>query len=257
MTPNLQVLTLDYQGVDSRTDGWKPKKSEDIVTCTSLRRIHVYDLALLRSFNLSSLEELAVEDLTSDLGAGNDDKKAEDIFYDFLLVDLDVTLPSPDTATLFFWALLSTGDKTDVLPELQSLKAEYRTTTYVKDLVEVDDIADMIVSRYHPPNAAVTKIQSVHIASPCISLLHRQSFQAPLKNLPELVNFISARERYTIVEATSAFGKEECGGDSGRIGLDWFHAGADVMSEYRAVLIVGDISQVHAVVETEETSQVG
>ncbi len=36
MIPDLQVLTLDYQEVDSRTDGWKPKKSEDIVTCPSL-----------------------------------------------------------------------------------------------------------------------------------------------------------------------------------------------------------------------------
>ncbi|PBK69029.1 hypothetical protein ARMSODRAFT_957345 [Armillaria solidipes] len=223
MTPNVQVLTLDYQEIDGRTDGWKPKKSEDIATCPSLRRVHVYNLALFRFFNLPSLEELGVKDLASAFGEGKDDK-AEDIFHDFLersgspikklklavrtdvtdfprtfdmafrLVDLDITLRCPATATLFFRALLSTGDKTDVLPELRSLKAECRTVTHVKDLVEVDDIADMIVSRYHPPNAAVAEIQSVHITLPCLSPLRRQSFQARLKNLPDLFNLISTRD---------------------------------------------------------------
>ncbi len=168
------------------------------------------------------MDELAVEDLASDFGEGND-KKAEDIFYDFLerssspikklklvvrtclidfarmfdmalrLVDLDITLPSPATAAPFFRALLSTGDKTDILPELRSLKAECRTVTYLKDL-EVDDIADMIASRYYPPNAAVAEIQSVHITLPCLSLLRRQSFHARLTNLPDLLNLISTRD---------------------------------------------------------------
>ena len=59
----------------------------------------------------------------------------------FGLLDLDFWLPCPDTAALFFRALLSTGDKTDVLPELRSLKAEYRTPIHVTDSKEVDDIA--------------------------------------------------------------------------------------------------------------------
>lgn len=221
MTPNLQVLTID-----SRAHNQRLREPEGIVTCLSLRRIHVDYLALLQSFNFPSLEELAVKDLTSDIGAGNDDKKAEDIFYDFLelsgspikklklavhtnvtdfprifdmafrLVDLDITLPSPTTAILFFQALLSTGDKTDVLPELRSLRAECRTMTHVKDLVEVDDIADMIVSRYHPPDATV--LQSVHITLPHVSLLRQQSFQARLKKLPDFLSLISTRdEMYT------------------------------------------------------------
>ncbi len=224
MTPNVQVLTLDYQKINGRTDGWKPKKSEDIVTCPSLRRVQVYDLALFRSFNLPSLEELEVEVLASSFGEGKDYKKVEDIFHDFLersgspikklvvrtdiidfprtfdmafrLVDLDITLRSPTAATLFFQGLLSTGDKTDVLPELRSLKVGCINITHVKDdsLVEVDDIADMIVSRYHPPNAAVAEIQSVHITLPCLSLLRRQAFQTRLKNLPDLLNLISIRD---------------------------------------------------------------
>ncbi|KAK0214983.1 hypothetical protein IW262DRAFT_255553 [Armillaria fumosa] len=219
MTPNLQVLTID-----SRAHSQRLKEPEDIVTCPSLRRVHVDYLALLQSFNFPSLEEFTVKDLTSDFGAGNDDKKAEDIFNDFLelsgspikklklavhtnvidfprifdmafrLVDLDITLPSPTTAMLFFRALLSTGDKTDVLPELRSLKAECRAMTYVKDLVEVDNIADMIVSRYHPPNGTVTKIQSIHITLPYVSLLRQQSFQARLKNLPDFLSLISTRD---------------------------------------------------------------
>ncbi len=220
MTPNLQVLTLDYDEV------WNLKKSKDIVTCPSLRRVHVTDLALFRSFNFPSLEELFVKvlEVASEWLAKTDDKKTEDIFHDFLersgspikklklrdtddvldfprtfdmafrLVDLDIILPNPATAALFFRALLSTGDKTDVLPELRSLKAECRTVTRVKDLVEVDDIADMIVSRYHPPNAAVAEIQSVHITLSCLSLLRRQSFQARMKNLPNLLNLISIRD---------------------------------------------------------------
>ncbi|PBK99923.1 hypothetical protein ARMGADRAFT_523806 [Armillaria gallica] len=220
MTPNLQVLTLDYDEV------WNPKKSKDIVTCPSLRRVHVTDLPLFRSFNFPSLEELFVNVLgvASEWLAKTDDKKTEDIFHDFLersgspikklkleattdvpdfprtfdmafrLVDLDIMLPDPATAALFFRALLSRGDKTDVLPELRSLKTECGAVVDVKDLVEVDDIADMIVSRYHPPNAAVAEIQSVHITLPCLSLLRRQAFQARLKNLPDLLNLISIRD---------------------------------------------------------------
>ncbi|KAK0239342.1 hypothetical protein EDD85DRAFT_539457 [Armillaria nabsnona] len=221
MTPNLQVLTLDYDEV------WNPKKSKDIVTCPSLRRVHVTDLALFRSFNFPSLEELFVEVLgvASEWLAKTDDKKTEDIFHDFLersgspikklklgdtdddvldfprtfdmafrLVDLDIMLSDPATAALFFRALLSRGDKTDVLPELRSLKTNCGAIVHVKDLVEVDDIADMIVSRYHPPNAAVAEIQSVHITLPCLSLLRRQAFQARLKNLPDLLNLISTRD---------------------------------------------------------------
>ncbi|PBK69003.1 hypothetical protein ARMSODRAFT_957314 [Armillaria solidipes] len=223
MTPNLQVLTLDYDEVKRRTDGWKPKKSEVIVTCPSLRRVHVTDLELFRSFNFPSLEELSVEELDFGFGTGKDYKKAEDIIHDFFersgssvkklklevlvsrgidfartfdmafrLVDLDIALPYPVTAALFFRALVSTGDKTDVLPELRSLKAKYHTnTTDSADAKEVDDIADMITSRYHPPNAAVAEIQSVHITVSYLSPLCQQSFQARLKNLPDLLNLIS------------------------------------------------------------------
>ncbi|KAK0188434.1 hypothetical protein F5146DRAFT_1002522 [Armillaria mellea] len=204
MILDLQVLTLYYQELDNRTDSWKPKKLEDIVT------------SLFRSFNLSSLEEHAVKDLASDFRAEKDDKKVEEVFYDFLersgfshkkaqtgsphqchrfpknfnmafrLLDLDIWLPCPDTAALFFRAMLSTRDKTDVLPELRSLKAEYGTPIHVTDMKEVDDIADMIASRYHPPNAVVAEIQSVHITVSFFSQLSRQSFQARLKKLLNL-----------------------------------------------------------------------
>ncbi|SJL13811.1 uncharacterized protein ARMOST_17259 [Armillaria ostoyae] len=231
MTPNLQVLTLEYDEVNRRTDGWKSRKSEDIVTCPSLRRVHVTDLALFQSFNFPSLEELSLRLLgvAPDWLGRKDDKKMADIFHGFLersgspikklkledtadvpdfprtfhmafrLVDLDITLPDPATAALFFRALLSTGDKTDVLPELRSLKAECCAVTHVKDLVEVDDIADMIESRYHPPNAAVAEIQSVHITLPYLSLLRRQSFQARLKNLPDLLNLTLTRDEIYIL----------------------------------------------------------
>ncbi|PBK99952.1 hypothetical protein ARMGADRAFT_524680 [Armillaria gallica] len=219
MIPDLQVLTLDNQ--EGRIRGWMPKKSADIVTCPSLRRVHVYDLVLFRSFNLPSLDQLVIEDLASDFGVGNDSE--EDIFYDFFersgspitklktvvrtyiidfarmfdmafrLVDLDITLPTPAIAALFFQALLSTGSKTDVLPELRSLKAKCRTISYLREL-EINDIADMIASRYYPPNAAVAEIQSVHITLPCLSLLHRQTFQARLTNVPDLLNLISTRD---------------------------------------------------------------
>ncbi|KAK0436949.1 hypothetical protein EV421DRAFT_1830230 [Armillaria borealis] len=111
MTPNLQVLTLDYDEVNRRTDGWESKKSEDIPT-----------------------SPISQERFTWRLGS-------------WIWTLRYLIRPQ---RTLFFRALLSTGDKTD--------------------------------------------IQSVHITLPYLSLLRRQSFQARLKNLPDLLNFISIRD---------------------------------------------------------------
>ncbi|KAK0215882.1 hypothetical protein EDD85DRAFT_798607 [Armillaria nabsnona] len=192
MIPDLQVLTLDNQ--EGRIRGWKPKTSADIVTCPSLRRVHVYDLALFRPFNLPSLDELVIEDLASNFGAGNN--KEEDIFYDFFersgfpitklklvvrtyvndfarmfdmafrLVDLDITLPTPAIAALLFQALLLTGDKTDVLPELRSLKADCRTISHLRELearlTNVPDLLNLISTgdgKYISENAGASGIK--------------------------------------------------------------------------------------------------
>ncbi|KAK0451791.1 hypothetical protein EV421DRAFT_1773075, partial [Armillaria borealis] len=224
MTRNLQFLSMDPQS-DGCTEYWEPDKMEDIVTHSSLRRINSWDAALLRAYNFPSLEELTVEAFGECDASVDDDRGAEDIFRDFLqrsgspikklklgfitnraidfevmfgkafrLTHLDIALPCPTTAVDFFRALVSTGGH-DVLPELQSLKADYTPKANVKSKedIPVDVIVDMIVSRRHAPSTNVAEIQSVHITLPRFSMMSRMSFLSHLRAVPDLVNLILAR----------------------------------------------------------------
>ncbi|KAK0220955.1 hypothetical protein EDD85DRAFT_268238 [Armillaria nabsnona] len=225
MTRNLQFLSMDPQS-EGCTENWEPDKMEDIVTHLSLRRINSWDAALLRAYNFPSLEELAVEAFGERAAPVGDDRSAEDIFRDFLhrsgspikklklgffnnrtidfevmfenafrLTHLDIVLPCPTTAVDFFRALVSTGGH-DVLPELQSLKADYTLKPYVKKEVNdipTDVIVDMIISRRHAPSTAVAEIQSVHITLPRFSMMSRMSFLSHLRTVPDLANLILAR----------------------------------------------------------------
>ncbi|PBK84624.1 hypothetical protein ARMGADRAFT_1067215 [Armillaria gallica] len=225
MTRNLQFLSMDPQS-EGCTANWEPDKTEDIVTHLSLRHIDSWDAALLRAYNFPSLEELAVEAFGERAAPVGDDRSAEDIFRDFLhrsgspikklklgffnnrtidfevmfekafrLTHLDIALPCPTTAVDFFRALVSTGGH-DVLPELQSLKADYTLKPYVKKEVNdipTDVIVDMIISRRHAPSTAVAEIQSVHITLPRFSMMSRMSFLSHLRTVPDLANLILAK----------------------------------------------------------------
>ncbi len=226
MTHNLQFLSMDPQS-EGCTEYWEPDKVEDIVTHSSLRCFNTWDAALLRAYTFPSLEELAVEAFGErDAPGVDDDRSAEDIFRDFLqrsgspmkklklgfftnrtidfevmfekafrLTHLDIALPCPTTAIHFFRALVSTGGH-DVLPELQSLKAEYtlkRYATEVNNVIPTDVIVDMIISRCHEPSTTVAEIQSVHITLPRFSSVSRMSFLSRLRTVPDLVNLILTR----------------------------------------------------------------
>ncbi|KAK0469102.1 uncharacterized protein EV420DRAFT_8609 [Desarmillaria tabescens] len=223
MTRNLQFLNLTHPQTDGCTDRWEPGNLEDIVTCPSLRRVHTWDAALLRAFTFPSLEKLAVEALGELDCLAEDHKSAEDIFHDFLdrsgspikklelglitnhfdfrrmfdkafrLTHLDIVLPCPSTAEQFFRALVLTGGH-DVLPELQSLKADYVAKAYGRRRdISLDAIVDMIVSRRYVPSTAVAEIRSVHITSPRFSTINRMSFRSRLRNFPDLSDIILTR----------------------------------------------------------------
>lgn len=215
-TRNLQFLSIDPQS-DGCTEYWEPRGMEDIVTHSSLRRIESWDGALLRAYSFPSLEELAMGVFGERDASVDGDRSAEVIFRDFLqrshssmkklklgfmtnrsidfevmfekafkLTHLDIVLPGcPGTAVRFFQTLVSTGGR-DVLPELQFLKAEYTRKPYLnfQEVVPVELIIDMFVSRSHPTSIAVAEMQSVHITLPPFSALSQMSLLCRLKAVP-------------------------------------------------------------------------
>ncbi|KAK0223892.1 hypothetical protein IW262DRAFT_862807 [Armillaria fumosa] len=225
MTHNLQFLSMSPQS-DGCTEYWEPERMEDIVTHSSLRRIDSWDGALLRAYSFPSLEELAMGAFRERDASVDSDRSAEVVFRDFLrrsgssmkklklgfltnrsidfevmfkkafrLTHLDIVLPGcPGTAVRFFQTLVPTGGR-DVLPELQILKAEYTRKPYLnfQEVVPVELIIDMLVSRCHPTSITVAEMQSVHITLPPFSALGQMSLLCRLKAVPALVNLILAR----------------------------------------------------------------
>ncbi|KAK0484704.1 hypothetical protein IW261DRAFT_1560387 [Armillaria novae-zelandiae] len=223
MTPNLRCLSFRPYKY-KRINDWEPKSKEDIVKCTSLQSLNVHDAAFLRTVTFPAVEEIDLEIYHAFYDVK--DKNAwVDIFHDFLgrsgspvktlrleigepcpdygkllnnafrLTHLDITVSSLSTATALFRVLALNGDKTNVLPQLQYLKATVAEVTqphtFVEEINLGENIVDMLVSRYRVPSSSMTEIQSAYIDLPCLPTLFWMHLRTRVSDAPGLQNLIS------------------------------------------------------------------
>ncbi|KAK0498805.1 hypothetical protein EDD18DRAFT_1350228 [Armillaria luteobubalina] len=237
MTPNLRSLSFPYNY--KRSNDWEPKCKEDIVNCTSLQRVSVHDAAFFRTVTSPALEKIDLEIYHACYGV--EDKNAwVDIFHDFLarssspvkalrleigescpdfekllnnafrLTHLDITVSSLCTATTLFRVLASKGDKINVLPQLQFLKATVvevtQPDTFVEEINLGESTVDMLVSRYCVLSSSMTEIQSAYVDLPCLPTLFWMHLRTRVRDALGLQNLIST---------TSESGRESlhCFGD--------------------------------------------
>ncbi|KAG7442843.1 uncharacterized protein BT62DRAFT_360073 [Guyanagaster necrorhizus] len=207
IAPNLQ--SLSFQRIYGLDDDWEPKSEEDIVTCVSLQNIKVHEAALFRTVNLPSVQGIDLEISEDSLDGVNDEKtwlrlQINEVYSNFermlnsvfRLTHLDITLSSLSAATMLFQMLVLKEDKTNVLPQLQCLKAKAAEVkepdTFLKEINLGENIVDMLVSRYRQlPNSSLTVLQSAHIDLPCIPTLFWMHLRAREENSPGFQNLIS------------------------------------------------------------------
>ncbi len=93
----------------------------------------------------------------------------------FRLTHLDITVSSLSTATTLFRVLALKGNKANVLPQLQYLKATVAEVklpdTFVEEINLGENIVDMLVSRYRLPSSSMNEIQSAYVDLPCLPTL--------------------------------------------------------------------------------------
>ncbi|KAK0205378.1 hypothetical protein DFS33DRAFT_1327818 [Desarmillaria ectypa] len=222
MTPNLQ--SLSFQHNHGRVNDWEPKSKEDIVTCVSLQSVKAHDAGFFQTVKFPAMEEIDLA-IYGELDGVEGENVWVDIFHDFLdrscspakklrlqigevfsnyervfnnafrLTHLDITVSSLAAAAMLFRVLVLTEDKTNVLPQLQCLKAKAvevkKPDTFVEEINLGENIVDMLVSRYRLPHSSLTEIQSAHINLPCLPTLFWMHVRARVADAPGLQSLIS------------------------------------------------------------------
>ncbi|KAK0451792.1 hypothetical protein EV421DRAFT_1773077 [Armillaria borealis] len=224
MTSNLR--SLSFQHNYKRSNDWKPKSNEDIVTCTSLQSVNVHDAAFLRTVTFPAVEDIHLEiywafygledinawvDIVHDFldRSGSPVKKLRLVIYEtcpyydrllnnaFRLTHLDITVSSLSTATMLFQVLALKRNKTNVLPQLQYLKVKAAevtqpdTFTFVEEINLGENVVDMLVSRYRVPSSSMTEIQLAYVDLPCLATLFWMHLRIRGGDAPGLQNLIS------------------------------------------------------------------
>ncbi|KAK0220953.1 hypothetical protein EDD85DRAFT_268147 [Armillaria nabsnona] len=222
MTSNLR--SLSFQHIYKHSNDWEPKNKEDIVTCTSLQSVHLHDAAFFRTVTFPAVEEINLEIYRAFYGVENKDAWV-DILHDFLdrsgspvkklrleidepcpdyerllnnafgLTHLDITVSSLSTATTLFRVLALKGNKINVLPQLQYLKATVaevkQPDTFMEEINLGENIVDMLVSRYCLPSSSMNEIHSAYVDLPCLPTLFWMHLRTRVGDAPGLQNLIS------------------------------------------------------------------
>ncbi|KAK0469101.1 uncharacterized protein EV420DRAFT_8559 [Desarmillaria tabescens] len=222
MTPNLR--SLSFQHSYGHVNDWEPKSKEDTVTCVSLQSITVHDTGFFQTVTFPVAEEINLATY-EELDGLEGERSWVDIFHDFLdrsgspvkklklyireispnyermlynafrLTHLDITVSSLAAAGMLFRVLVLTGDKTNVLPQLQCMKAKAvevtKPDTFVEEINLGENIVDMLVSRYHLPSSSLAEIESAYINLPRLPTLFWTHVRARVRGNPRLQSLIS------------------------------------------------------------------